>query len=151
MSSAKIYHHLAGRVFFSLPVKVSLTPQPNARVDWRLQCLVKSWVIIGVSGGLSGVRACDRLWVRLLILVADGDHDDRSYESVLISWDRVIVSSHSHPLPVLHSLRTELLGSLLYPVIDRTPFLRQVSLSVCEYNLFCLPMCLHVFPNPTQT
>lgn len=76
--------------------------------------------------------------------MADGDHDDRSCESVLISWERVIVSSHSHPLRVLHSLRTELMGSLLYPVIDKTGFLRHLSLSVYVFERFCLPMCLPV-------
>ena len=67
---------------------------------------------------ISGVRACQHLyWVRLLICWLKGTMMIDSV-SVLISRDRVIVSFHSDRLDLppspLDSLRTELMGSLLY-------------------------------------
>lgn len=54
------------------------------------------------------------------------------------------------PLTITHSLRTELLGRCLCPVIDRTPCLRHLSLSICEGNFSCLLTWLCLYPNPTQ-
>lgn len=99
-----------GRRFLCL-LKVSITPQPNVWVDWQ-----------PVHNQTSQRSQCrpllsQRLWSEALGKVAhpvaDGDHNDRSSESVLINRDWVIVSSQSHPLSNLQSPRIEVMGSLL--------------------------------------
>lgn len=94
---------------------------------WRLFSLAVShhW---GHCRGPSGDWVRNRLWLRLLIQGPDGDRADRSGESVLISWGTVIVSSHSHPLQVLHSHPDSTAGKT---DLNRALTLRHLALPVC--------------------
>lgn len=58
------------------------------------------------------------------------------------------------PLTITHSLRTELLGRRLCPVIDRTLFLRHLSLSICECNFSVysrISACILIQPKSAYT